>query len=167
MEKSIIFLKDWAINFLKNKDLIFRKIVEIDEKEGVPEFLIRFKDKEQIFHVIRSLNDIPEIDKERYEILGQKIGYHHQIPRINLVITPPAKILFRDEITTVEVILENVGWGRAENVKLILDDEFLPTFIKNRELPWITHPGLEPGENRTLLGSFRINRRDEFGEIPF
>jgi len=63
-------LVDWAINYLKNKDLISRKIELIEKNRDGFDFYIKFKDKEQFFVVDPVIGDIGKIlskfDPERY-----------------------------------------------------------------------------------------------------
>jgi hypothetical protein len=58
MDHAVSFLKDWALQFLKNKDLILRKIVEIDEAGDTPDFKITFKDRVCFYHCTEELGDV-------------------------------------------------------------------------------------------------------------
>jgi hypothetical protein len=53
-------LKEWLILYLKNRDIILRKILNISEKEDV--VTIKFKDKEQTFFILPSLS-LPDLSK--------------------------------------------------------------------------------------------------------
>ncbi len=47
-------LKEWTICFIKNKDLIFRKLVDYEEKEN--SILFHFKDKDHNYFIEEELN---------------------------------------------------------------------------------------------------------------
>ncbi|MBI2130746.1 hypothetical protein HYU10_03175 [Candidatus Woesearchaeota archaeon] len=52
-------LAEWTINFLKNRDIFFRKIQSIDTQPDSADFVINYKDgRKQRFLVLESLNDI-------------------------------------------------------------------------------------------------------------
>lgn len=55
MEKPETLLKEWALNFLKNKDIIAKNIVSIDEKPGSGEFTVKFRQKDVRYLVRREL----------------------------------------------------------------------------------------------------------------
>jgi len=54
-------LADWIITYLKNRDLMFRKIESVEQNKDGFDFYIKFKDKEQFFLVMPLLQDIPNI----------------------------------------------------------------------------------------------------------
>lgn len=62
MEKEIKFLKEWIVRYLKNKDLLARKIVSIDEFENG--FEVKRKDKEQKFLIAPNLSQFDKILNE-------------------------------------------------------------------------------------------------------
>ncbi|MBS3098378.1 hypothetical protein J4209_06310 [Candidatus Woesearchaeota archaeon] len=58
MDKLHSFLVEWTINYVKNRDVIDRKIENIEEgKEGF-DIVVRFKDKTQFFIVMPFIKDI-------------------------------------------------------------------------------------------------------------
>lgn len=57
MEKPVKMLKEWAIAFLKNKDLIFKKIKEIEDHEGAPGFTVHYKDRTQKAFCVAHLDE--------------------------------------------------------------------------------------------------------------
>ena len=64
MEKETKFLKDWSVRYIKNKDIITRKIVSVNEQED--SFVIERKDKTQKLFVIPFLKNVEDIvDKVR------------------------------------------------------------------------------------------------------
>lgn len=68
--KAHSYLVDWVINYLKNKDLYFKKIELVEmNKEGFDVY-VKFKDKEQFFVVNPLIEDtdelLPKFDSERY-----------------------------------------------------------------------------------------------------
>jgi hypothetical protein len=56
MDKETTYLVDWTEVFLKNRDLMLRKIKGIEKKEN--KLFVTFKDKEQIFMIYPTLTDI-------------------------------------------------------------------------------------------------------------
>ena len=59
--KSHSFLVDWTKNFVKNKDIITKKIEKIEnEKEGF-DLYIKYKDREQYFIITPKIEDIDSI----------------------------------------------------------------------------------------------------------
>ena len=62
MEKnSHDFLADWTINFVKNKDLISKKIEKIEAGKNGIDFYVKFKDKEQYFIISPNIYEIDSI----------------------------------------------------------------------------------------------------------
>ena len=51
-------LLDWILNFLKNKDLIYNKIIKIEENSLGYDAVITYKDKVQNILIIPSLDEI-------------------------------------------------------------------------------------------------------------
>ncbi len=52
---EVLTLKDWTINFVKNKDLIARKLVGFEEKSGF--LLFHFKDKDVEYFIHEKLGE--------------------------------------------------------------------------------------------------------------
>jgi len=68
MDKMHSFLLEWAINYVKNKDLLAKSIESVEKnKEG---FLVKFKDRKKMFIVdpfIEDINEVMEkINEEEY-----------------------------------------------------------------------------------------------------
>lgn len=61
MDKIYDFLVEWAINYVKNRDIINRKIEAIEKNKEGYDILVKFKDKEQFFIVKPFIKDINEI----------------------------------------------------------------------------------------------------------
>ena len=60
MEKLHAFLLEWAINYIKNRDLL-KKNIESIEKSKEDGFIVNFKDKKQYFIVKPFIEDFSEI----------------------------------------------------------------------------------------------------------
>lgn len=55
------YLADWCITFLKNRDLVFRKIASIESQSGESDFAVNYKDgKKQSFFVIDDISHISQ-----------------------------------------------------------------------------------------------------------
>ena len=65
-EKAKSFLVDWTTNFLKNKDIILRKIEQIEHNKDGFDIKVTYKDKTQFFVVTMKLIDINHI-MERFK----------------------------------------------------------------------------------------------------
>jgi len=64
-EEIIRFLREWAVSYVKHRDMIAKNIVDIKEEQD--RIVIEFKDKEQIF-LIRPIADdsiIQKINKDK------------------------------------------------------------------------------------------------------
>jgi len=61
MESAKSFLIEWTINFVKNKDVISRKIENIEKNKNGFDLYVKFKDKEQFFIISPSINDLDSI----------------------------------------------------------------------------------------------------------
>ena len=55
------FLVDWAINFVKNKDIVARKIEKIENEKNGFDLYVKYKDREQYFIIAASIDDIDSI----------------------------------------------------------------------------------------------------------
>ena len=55
------FLVDWTIDFVKNKDVITKKIENIEKNKNGFDLSIKFKDKEQFFVVAPNISDLNSI----------------------------------------------------------------------------------------------------------
>ena len=59
--KSHSFLVDWSINFVKNKDIISKKIEKIENGKDNFDLYIKYKDREQYFIIVPNIADIDSI----------------------------------------------------------------------------------------------------------
>jgi len=55
------FLVNWTINFVKNKDLISKKIEKIENGKDGFDLYVRYKDREQYFIIVPDIADIDAI----------------------------------------------------------------------------------------------------------
>ncbi len=62
VDKETTFLKNWAVRYIKNKDILLKKIVSVDEQDD--EFTVKRKEQEQRFFVKPYLSEIDAILKE-------------------------------------------------------------------------------------------------------
>lgn len=60
-DKSDSFLLDWTINFIKNKDIISKKIEKIENGKDGFDLYVKYKDREQYFIIAASIADIDSI----------------------------------------------------------------------------------------------------------
>ena len=55
------FLADWTVNFIKNKDIVAKKIEQIENGKDGFDLYVKYKDKEQYFIIAPNLADIDSI----------------------------------------------------------------------------------------------------------
>ncbi len=55
------FLVEWTINFIKNKDIIAKKIEHIENGKDGFDLYVKYKDREQYFLIIPNIADIDSI----------------------------------------------------------------------------------------------------------
>ena len=55
------FLVDWTVNFVKNKDVISKKIEQIENGKDGFDLHVKYKDKEQYFIILPKIGDINSI----------------------------------------------------------------------------------------------------------
>lgn len=85
MEKEVVFLRDWIVRYLKNKDLLARKIISIVEFEAGLD--VKRKDKEQKFLVYPELDEIEKILEKIKEIKhGKAIVCFHTKQNFDILI---------------------------------------------------------------------------------
>lgn len=60
-DKSQLYLVDWIVDYLKNRDLLFRNIESVERNKEGFEVYIKFKEKEQFFIVKPVIENIDEI----------------------------------------------------------------------------------------------------------
>ena len=57
-DKSRFFLVDWTINFIKNKDIISKKIEKIENGKDGFDLHVKYKDREQYFVIAPNISNI-------------------------------------------------------------------------------------------------------------
>ncbi len=57
-DKSYSFLVEWSMHFIKNKDLISKKIEKIENGKDGFDIYVKYKDREQYFIIAPSIADI-------------------------------------------------------------------------------------------------------------
>ena len=58
MDKIIPFLSEWIFHYLKNKDLIVKKIEKIEEYINKKYIFVKFKEKDQVCFIEPEIQDI-------------------------------------------------------------------------------------------------------------
>ncbi|MBI2658082.1 hypothetical protein HYX08_05310 [Candidatus Woesearchaeota archaeon] len=101
MDKLRSFLIEWTINFIKNRDIVAKKIEKIENGQsgsGSYDIYVKYKDREQFFMIAPKIEDIEQI--------LQKISsnFHFSIVTLN------SKGNF-DEIVR--------SWGKLVNFKFL------------------------------------------------
>ena len=103
MEKnSHDFLLDWTINFIKNKDIVSKKIEQIENGKDSFDLYVKYKDREQYFIIAPNINDIDFI-------IGKISGVVNNTAYFSIV-TLNSKVNF-------DIILEN--WNKLINFKFL------------------------------------------------
>jgi predicted transcriptional regulator len=76
VDKTTAFLKEWAVRYIKNKDVISKKIVSVEESDS--SFHVVKNDKEQKFFVIPFLKNADEVFKtiQSYEHSKAVVCFH-------------------------------------------------------------------------------------------
>ncbi len=97
-EKAHSFLVEWTVNFVKHKDTLAKKIEKIEKNKDNFDLYVKYKDREQYFIILPTINDIDSI-----------------IPRVNnnshfTIVTLNSKSNF-------ELILKN--WSRLVSFKFL------------------------------------------------
>lgn len=59
--KSHAFMLEWTINFVKNKDIISKKIEKIENGKDGFDLYVKYKDREQYFIIVLDIIDIDSI----------------------------------------------------------------------------------------------------------
>lgn len=69
-DKAHEYLVNWAVDYLKNKDLFLKKIESIEKEKKGFDVCVKFKDKEQFFIIQPVIGDIDGVlskfDNEKY-----------------------------------------------------------------------------------------------------
>ena len=61
MDKQHSFLLEWAITFIRNKDIVSKKIEKIENAKDGFDFYVKYKDKEQYFIIAPNIKEIGPI----------------------------------------------------------------------------------------------------------
>ncbi len=59
--KSRAYMIEWALNFVKNKDVVAKKIEKIENGKGGFDLYVKYKDKEQYFIIMPKITDINSV----------------------------------------------------------------------------------------------------------
>jgi|SRR3989338_4480937 len=62
-DKSRLFLTDWTIQFVKNKDVVAKKIEKVENGKDGFDLYVKYKDREQYFIIAPEIIDISTILK--------------------------------------------------------------------------------------------------------
>ncbi|MBI2658603.1 hypothetical protein HYX05_00685 [Candidatus Woesearchaeota archaeon] len=60
-DKSHSFLVDWTVNFVKNKDIISKKIEKIENGKDGFDLYVKYRDREQYFIIAANISGIDSI----------------------------------------------------------------------------------------------------------
>lgn len=60
-DKVALLLADWTINFVKNKDIVSKKIEKIENGKDGFDIYVKYRDREQYFIIAPSISDIDSI----------------------------------------------------------------------------------------------------------
>ena len=96
--KAYSYLLEWAINFVKNKDIVSKKIEAIENGKNGFDLYVKYKDREQYFLIIPKIGDI--------DSLIQKVNNEHYFS----IVTLNSKENF-------EIVLRN--WNRLTSFKFL------------------------------------------------
>lgn len=105
MENSHDFLVDWTINFIKNKDIIAKKIEKIENGKDGFDLYVKYKDREQYFMIEPRIMDIDLIiqkindnsyfsivtlnSKENFDIIVKNWGKLISFKFLNIIFVNP------------------------------------------------------------------------------
>jgi len=115
-DKAHSYLTDWIINYLKNRDIMFRKIEEVKKNKAGFDAYVKFKDREQ-FILVRPVIDVDELFN------GVDEGKHLLIVVLNT-------------ISNFQMLLKN--WDKFTRFKH-LSVYFVNPFSK-LDKKWVIHP---------------------------
>lgn len=115
--KPHAFLVDWAISFIKNKDITSKKIEKIENGKNGFDLYVKYKDREQYFIIIANIVDIDSII--------QRINNDHYFSIVTL-----------NSRENFEIILKN--WSKLINFKF-LNIIFVNPFSE-MDKRWIVFP---------------------------
>ena len=92
------FLIDWTIDFIKNKDIISKRIEKIENGKDGFDLYVKYKDREQYFIITPTINDV--------DLVVQKINNNSYFS----IVTVNSKENF-------DVVLKN--WNKLINFKFL------------------------------------------------
>jgi hypothetical protein len=111
MEKSHSFLVEWTIQFIKNKDIISKKIEKIENGKDGFDLYVKYKDREQYFIITSMIVDIDSIiqklvncERVRNEAHSHSTDFYFSIVTLNS----------KDNF---EIVLKN--WHKLINFKFL------------------------------------------------
>ena len=104
MENIHPYLVEWTVNFVKNKDVIAKKIDNIEKNKDGFDLYVKFKDKEQFFIVSPSLGNL--------DLIIQKINNNSHFCIVTL-----------NSFENIEILIK--GW------KKLIDFKFLSIIFVN------------------------------------
>lgn len=61
LEKVTQFLFDWTFHFIKNKDIVLKKIVGIEEYVNQDYIFVEYKDKKMVYYVVPFIDDFEKV----------------------------------------------------------------------------------------------------------
>jgi len=73
--KSQSFLVDWTINFVKNKDVISKKIEHIENGKDGFDLFVKYKDREQYFIILPKIVEVDDIIRKINSIASSNAVY--------------------------------------------------------------------------------------------
>lgn len=80
------FLLEWAVNFIKNKDAVHKKIEQIENGKDGFDLYVKYKDKEQYFMLIPKISDVGNITdyiSGKINAITQSDGVYFSIVTLN------------------------------------------------------------------------------------
>ena len=111
------FLLDWTSNFIKNKDIVSRKIEKIESNKDNFDLYVKYKDKGQFFIIAPTISDIDSIAQRADN-------------------TPHLSIVTLNSKQNFDVVMKN--WSKLANFKF-LSIMFINPFSE-LEKKWIIFP---------------------------
>ena len=74
MDEVSSFLIEWTVNYIKNKDILVRKIESIEMDRNGFDIIVKYKDRTNFFIIIPLIKDIEELTKRM-----DKEGHYSQV----------------------------------------------------------------------------------------
>ena len=132
--KEKVFLKDWILRYVKNKDLMMKKIISTNDTEHG--FIVVKKDSEQQFFIIPSLKDLSSLTKEIKEYKHNKsVACFHTKENFDILIKQWSEYVELSRNFTIYFVNPFSKSDRVLSLspythQLIADDESLVTGLK-------------------------------------